>query len=320
VAETPRQYDCIVAGSCVLDILARPVNLDEPIGAGRLHVTGPLTLSGGGITSNAGITMAKLGMRVGIFSYVGDDRWGAIIRELLRDNGVDDAPLLTHPDQPTSTTVVAVDDAGERSFLHCVGAPKTMTAATFLDHVDLFAATGWLLLGYYSLMPNLEADLPAVLARIRATGCRCALDAAGDGGRMQPLDVILPHLDAYVPSLAEARHQTGLDDPQRIIDRYRECGAPGLLGVKLGREGVLLSPQAGVYEPVATVAAPGPVIDTTGAGDSFYAGLLAGLIRGLPLEQAGRLGAAVAACVVTAMGGHAGARDYDATAALAGIA
>src|SRR5690606_27092181 len=123
---------------------------------------------------------------------------------------------------------------------------------------------------------------------------RTALDAAGRGGTMQPLDRILPNLDVYVPSLAEAQHQTGLSDPQRMIEMYRDCGAPGLLGVKLGRQGVLLSPAAGEYIHVPVVQPPGEVIDTTGAGDSFYAGLLAGLLRGLSVEQAGRLGAATA--------------------------
>ena len=56
---------------------------------------------------------------------------------------------------------------------------------------------------------------------------------------------ILPHLDVYCPSRAEAEHQTGQTDPQKIIDTFRQCGAPGLLGVKLGSEGALLSPGGG---------------------------------------------------------------------------
>ena len=65
---------------------------------------------------------------------------------------------------------------------------------------------------------------------------------------------------------------------------------------------------------------PGKVIDTTGAGDSFFAGLLAGMIRGLDIESAGRLGAAAAGCCVTSVGGSTGGRDYEFTARLAGIA
>ncbi len=312
-------YDCIVAGSCVVDLLCRPVSLSQPIGAGVLHLVDPIILTGGGICSNSGITMARLGMKVGVLSYVGNDAWGPVVRNLYKSEGVDDSLLATHPTGATSTTVVTIDSTGERSFLHCVGAPKLLNARAILDRLDVFARTKMFLLGYYSLMPNLENELPEVFAKIRETGCKTALDAAGAGGTMQPLDRILPQLDVYIPSLNEAQHQTGLDDPRKIIETYRKCGAPGLLGVKLGKRGVLLSEKAGDFVEVPVVAAPGPVVDTTGAGDSFYAGLLTGLARGLPVAKAGRLGAAAGACCVTAMGGCTGGRSYGETAKLAGL-
>ncbi len=319
MAQTKKQYDCIISGSCVVDVLVRPVHLDRPIGGGVLRAAEPLQISGGGITCNSGITMTKLGMSIGIFSYVGDDAWGPIIRDILRKNGIDDSPLLVHPTEATSTTAALIDDDGERSFYHCVGAPKTLNAGAFLDHLDLFAKTRMLLIGYYSLMPNLQNDLPRVFKELRAVGCKTAMDAAGDGGGMKPLDRILPELDIYVPSFAEARHQTGYDDPRKIIDTYRVCGAPGVLGVKLGREGVLLSPSDREFIEVPVAEPPGGVVDTTGAGDSFYAGLLTGLLRGMSFKDAGRLGTAAGACCVTAVGGSAGARDFEFTANLAGI-
>jgi sugar/nucleoside kinase (ribokinase family) len=67
------------------------------------------------------------------------------------------------------------------------------------------------------------------------------------------------------------------------------------------------------------VPPPGPVLDTTGAGDCFYAGLLTGLLRGMSPAQAGRLGAATGACCVTGMGASAGLRDFDGTMRLAGL-
>jgi sugar/nucleoside kinase (ribokinase family) len=176
-----------------------------------------------------------------------------------------------------------------------------------------------MLIGYYSLMPNLDPDLPEVFAAIRKTGCRTAMDSAGDGGTLQPLDRILPYLDLYVPSYDEAKRQTGESDPQRILDVYRACGAPGMLGVKLGSKGALLSPAVGEYVEIAAVAPPGPVVDTTGAGDSFLAGLLTGLLKGFDAFRAGRLAAATGACCVTGYGATAGLRNYDQTAALAGL-
>ncbi len=314
-----KTIDCVLCGSCVVDILVRPVPLDVPIGGGRLLQTDPIEVTTGGIVSNAGIALARLGMRVTAFSYVGRDDWANVIRRKLTDEGVDAQHLMTHPTGATSTTAVMVDPSGERSFAHCVGAPKQMTKATFLDHLDLFARSRMTLIGYYSLMPNLELDLAEVCAAIRKTGCQTALDAAGEGGGMQPLDRILPHLDVYIPSRSEAVHQTGQTDPQRIIERYRQCGAPGLLGIKLGSEGALLSPAAGEFLELPAVRPPGPVVDTTGAGDAFYAGLLCGLLRGMSPSEAGRLAAAVGACCVTGLGASAGLRPYNETARLAGL-
>lgn len=312
-----KQFDCVLCGSCVLDILVRPVPLETAIGGGKLIQTDPIAVTTGGIVSNSGTALARLGMNVAAFSYVGHDDWAAVIRSKLQSESVDVEYLMTHPTGATSTTAVLVDSSGERSFAHCVGAPKLMTKATFLDNLSVFASSRMVLLGYYSLMPNLESDLAEVFAAIRETGCKTALDAAGDGGGMQPLDAILPHLDVYVPSRGEAEHQTGQSDPQKIIDIYRQCGAPGLLGVKLGSDGALLSPADGQYIEVPAVTPPGSIVDTTGAGDAFFAGLLCGLLRGMDTTDSGRLAAAVGACCVTGLGASAGLLDYQQTASLA---
>jgi sugar/nucleoside kinase (ribokinase family) len=314
-----QDIDAIVCGSCVVDVLVRPVPLETPIGGGQLVQTEPLLLTTGGIVSNAGITLARLGMRSAAFTYVGNDEWASVIRDRYTDEGIDATYLLAHESAPTSTTAVLIDPSGERSFMHAVGAPKLLDKQAFLSNLDFFARSRVMLLGYYSLLPNLQRDLPEVLAALRQTGCQTALDAAGDGGTIEPLAACLPCLDYYVPSFKEAAHQTGENDPQRIIAAYRTAGAPGLVGVKLGTDGALLSPRAGDFIEVSAVKPPGDVVDTTGAGDCFYGGLLAGILRGLSVAEAGKLAAAAGACCVTGLGATTVIRGYEETAKLAGI-
>lgn len=306
------KIDAIICGSCVLDIIARPVDLHQPIMGGSLHAVETPAALAGGITSNTGIAMARQGLRVGVASYVGEDRWGGVIRQTLDDEGIDSSLLLTHDTAPTSTTIVLVDQHGERSFLHAQGAPKQIDAGFFLDRLDAFTRANWIVLGYYPLIPKLIDDLPNVFEKIRQGGSRVMLESAGGldrGGAMRPLDRVLAQVDAYIPSLDEAVCQTGLsaaDDPRRMIEVYRRHTGQVLLGIKLGGErGVLLSPSADAFVLVPSVPAPGRVIDTTGAGDCFLAGLLTGLIRGLPMEDAGTMGCRVAAQCVTGVGGWA---------------
>ncbi len=302
-----------------MDVLVRPVELDAPIGAGRLVRTEPLILTTGGIVSNSGIAMARLGMKVGVMTYVGDDPWAEIIRDRYRAEGIDTTDLTAHSSAPTSTTAVLIDQQGERSFLHAVGAPKQLDKRAFLDRLDLFASSRVMLLGYYPLLPNLLDDLPEVLDAIQRAGCLTALDAAGDGGTLSPLDRCLPYLDIYVPSLAEASNQTGESDPRKIIAAYRDAGAKGLVGVKLGEAGALLSPHTNELVEVSAIPAPGDVVDTTGAGDCFFGGLLTGLLRELPLADAGALASAAGASCVTGLGATTAVRNFEATAKLAGI-
>ena len=145
------------------------------------------------------------------------------------------------------------------------------------------------------------------------------MDTAGGGGSLEPLDRILPLLDAYVPSWVEARSQTGQDDAEQMIRTYRDCGCRGLLGIKMGKRGALLSPPDGALIHVQPVSPPDAVVNTTGAGDCFFAGLITGLVRGLSIADSGRIAATAGACSVTQVSSAGGVRDWDATRRLAGL-
>ncbi|MFG0249919.1 MAG: carbohydrate kinase family protein [Phycisphaeraceae bacterium JB051] len=310
-----KTIDCITTGSCVLDILATPVNLDEPLNTKLVHKINPMQLCCGGLSCNSGLALAKLGFKTHIFTYVGDDPWGQMIRRMLKEEGVDTSLLLIHDSEPTSTTVVTIDASGQRAFIHCQGAAKRLNLKTCLAHMDTLSQSAFFLVGYYSLMPDLQDDLPRLFAALHDQDVQTVMDAAGDGGGMQPLDMILPHMDIYIPSLVEAKHQTSLRDPQMMIDVYRNAGCKGILGIKLGEQGVLLSGKSGQYLhlPVCELPEGEKVIDTTGAGDTFLAGFIAGRRKGMDMQQAGRLGTAVAACCVTAMGGSTAIKSLEQT-------
>ena len=305
--------DCIVCGTCVADILVRPVPLVHPVGGGRLFHVEPIAVTTGGIVCNSGTAMRRLGMRVAAASLVGDDLWGGVVRSRLAEEGIKTAAIDAHATLATSTTAVLIDPSGERSFAHHVGAPAALDLGFIRRHSAQWAESRLALVGYVGLLPGLEPVLTDALAAIHATGCRVALETGGSGGTLATVATALQHVDIYVPSLDEAIHQTGLEDPREIIACYRRHGAAGIVGVKMGTRGTLLSGHAGEILEIPCVAAPGPVADTTGAGDSFLAGLLTGILRDMPLRESGLLGAATAACCVTGVGAIAGLRSRDET-------
>ena len=84
-----KTFDCVLCGSCVVDLLVWPVPLTTPIGGGRLIPADPIGVTTGGIVSNSGIAMTRLGMRVAAFSLVGDDEWASVIRRRYAEEHVD---------------------------------------------------------------------------------------------------------------------------------------------------------------------------------------------------------------------------------------
>lgn len=312
-----RDIDCLICGTCVADILVRPVPLTEPIGGGKLIHVDPIQVVTGGVVCNTGIGMATLGMQIAAASLVGHDPWGEVIRGRLTAAGIDATPLTAHDTLGTSTTAVLIDPGGERSFAHHGGAPYAIDLAFVEGLAGHLARSRWALFGYVGLLPGLEPDLGQAMAAAKATGCLVALETGGSGGTLEQVAPALPHVDLYVPSLDEAVHQTGLSDPEAIIASYRSHGAAGIVGVKLGTQGALLSDEPGSMLRIPCITPPDRVLDTTGAGDAFLAGLLTGLLRSMPLGDAGLLAAANAACCVTGYGATAALRDFDATWQLA---
>lgn len=317
--EPSKPVDCIVCGTCVADILVRPVPLSAALGGGRLFHVEPIDVTTGGIVCNTGIAMRRLGMKVAASSVVGSDLWGEFVRSRLAAEGIETGAIESHEKLATSTTAVLIDPGGERTFAHHVGAPQALDVGFIRRMKPQFERSRVALVGYFGLLPALEPAMAEALGAIKASGCTVVLETGGSGGTLAELSPALPAVDVYVPSLDEAIHQTGLQDPRGIIACYREHGAAGIVGVKLGTRGVLLSPSAGEFLEIPCVAPPGPVADTTGAGDSFLAGLLTGMIRGLPLREAGLLGAATAACCVTGIGATAGLKSFEETRRLAGL-
>jgi sugar/nucleoside kinase (ribokinase family) len=318
-AETTLEIDCLVCGEVCVDVPVRPVPGVISLESLTTIKVDPIVMGAGGIVSNSGMAMARLGLRTSAMAYVGVDHWANVLRALFQSEGLNCDYLLTSDSSQTSVTVVLVDDSGEHTFAFHAGASKLFSARTVADHLDVFRRSRFALFGYYALFDTeFENDLPGILRSVRDAGCQVALDTAGGGGTLQPLDRILPQLDYYIPSYSEALSQTGEKEPRRMIETYRRFTSDTVLGIKLGDQGALLSRVDKDWIDVEPIDPPGPIVDTTGAGDSFYAGLIAGLCHDMPIDQAARIGAAAGACSITGISGVTAIRSFEETHKLIG--
>jgi ribokinase len=304
--------DAAVFGLIVADLLAEPMDLRRPPNPGGLAVLNSISLATGGNVCNTAIAMAKLGMSVAAAGLVGADILGTACVERMKQAGVDTSAVFVNNQSQTSSSIVAVEPSGERVFFHVPGVTALIDEQTFNRCIPIFSQCKWVQVGYFGLLPSLTPALPTVLAALRkaAPNTKIALDTVTPPASVDLLLPILPHLDMFAPSRSEARVLSGENDPAKMVAFFRRRMPRGLICIKLDSEGCYLDDgKSAVLVPTYKVN----VVDTTGAGDTWFGGLVACLIRGMPLEQAGRVANRAAADCCTALGGSAGVRSFDET-------
>ncbi len=88
------RFDCVVCGELCLDLPIRPINQHLPLRDMGMVRTDAIHPGGGGIVANSGMAMARLGLATAALACIGNDVWGDVLAELLRDAGLDTSHLL----------------------------------------------------------------------------------------------------------------------------------------------------------------------------------------------------------------------------------
>ena len=207
----------IVAGHICLDIT--PVfptqNVHKPgdiLIPGKLLNVGPAEVHAGGAVVNTGIAMKLMGADVSLMGKIGEDAFGSMVRETLRQYDAD-RDMLVSPDEDTSYTVVLAMPGIDRIFLHHPGANDTFCASDIpqqaLEEAALFH------FGYPPLMRSMYehegSELVKMMRRVREAGAAASLDlaavdpasAAGAADWRRILEKVLPYVDIFVPSVEE---------------------------------------------------------------------------------------------------------------------
>ena len=301
----------VCVGPHIVDVLVRPVTA-IPAGQGGALVE-QLRITAAGTAAGTAVDLAKLGAAVTSVGAVGDDTVGSLLRILLEQHGVDASRLVVRPGLATSATVLPIRPNGERPSLHLPGATATLTGAD-IDMALVAEADALHLGGPDVLGPFTDDAGPALLAHAREHGTTTTVDllrSATDPALLDRLTPLLGSVDYFLPNDDQIRGLTGLDDLEAAARAVRERGV-GTVIVTMGGEGSLLvGPGAAERLPAFSC----DVVDTTGCGDAFVAGLLVGLHQGWEVRLAAALGTASAGLVATGLGSDAGVVDLPTTIA-----
>ena len=317
---TPRapgpELDLVVIGDCNPDVLVTGRDVTPAFGQQERLVDG-IGLGIGGAAAITAVAAARLGLRSALVAAIGDDPAGDFMLGQLAAAGVDTAAVVVRPGQPTGMTV-ALSRGNDRAILTATGAMSTLTAADIPG--DLIRRARHLhVSSYFLLERSLGPGLPAVLRAARRGGTTTSLDTNWDpelrwGG--DTLGACLAETDVLLPSEAEARHLSGAAAIGPAAAALNGRG-PRVV-VKLGARGALCADGQRWHRIELPARLDHPVVDTTGAGDCFNAGLIAGLRRGLDLPEAAALGCAAGTASTAAVGGSGARIELTAVLALAG--
>jgi len=291
--------DVLCFGNLQLDVLCRPAPaLQEP---GSLHRVDDISFALSGNGANVAAILGRLGIPVDLAGHGGADLVGEQLRATLAALGVGTDTLPRHPFAGTGTSVIALAPDGERSVLYVNGANALFDLAAVPD--DWLRGRRVVSVGSVFVLPQFTgAAVGQLFSRARAQGATTVLNVCWDDeGRGLPfLAPALAEADVFVLSLDEGRQLTGRDAPEDML-RLLEERTRGAVVLTLGARGCLLRGERGLaYVP----AIPVDAVDCTGAGDSFVAGFIAGLVDGRPFDACARLGCRVAAYAVTGPGAY----------------
>lgn len=258
----------------------------------------------GGSPANVLVNLQRLNNTTAFISRVGRDDFGEYLIDILKEENIN-LDCLQYDDQ-AATPIIFVNKSKETpSWLPYRGADINIEEKKNI--YDKIKQTAIYFIGSFILSQNPARD--TALKSIEYAldnnkiiafdpSFRASLWSDSKKGK-KIIKEIISESDFIKPSLDDAFHLFGKNTPKDYLKKYHDNGA-SIVILTLGKDGVLVSD--GKTEPLHIPVFSKKVIDVTGAGDSFWSGFLSGVLRGLKIKEAAKLGNAVAAFKIQGIG------------------
>jgi 5-dehydro-2-deoxygluconokinase len=312
-----RRLDLITVGRSSVDLYGEQVG-------GRLEDMGSFAKYVGGSPTNTAVGAARLGLRAGLLTRVGDDHFGRFIREELVRCGVDVSGVISDPQRLTALAVLGIRD--ERHFpllFYRENCADMALCEADVDPAFISRAGAVLINGTHLSQPGVRAASRKAVELARAAGGRVIFDidyrpvlwglTAPDAGENRyvtsaavtaRLQDVAPLCHLIVGTEEEFHILGGSTDTMAALRAVRAL-TPAVLVCKLGADGCAAFEGEVGATLESGVRAPGfdvEVFNILGAGDAFMSGFLRGWLAGMPIETCCRYGNACGAIVVSRHG------------------
>ena len=295
--------EVVIVGTALTDLQVYPVT--KSIAQEVSYPAEKMVWTVGGDALNEATIITRLGHEVRMVSCIGDDGAGDLILRHGRENGIDTSYLKRDRKKRTAIHVGLIWADGERTFINDKGG-SVWTCGQ--DDMDLAALDEGSILSFASIFNNPRLDGAFMLdlfSQAKAKGMTiCADIVKGKRGEtLADVQDALGYIDYFFPNLDEAKALTGMEDMDEIADRLLALGVKHVV-MKIGKKGCLVKGEGRRF--IVSGYPHSNCIDTTGAGDNFASGFIAGLLEGRDLEGCARLANCTASLAVEAIGATRG--------------
>lgn len=256
----------------------------------------PYSLSLGGSAGNTIRAMARLGCEVGFIGKVGEDKTGDFYIQALTNLSIE--PCIFRGQEKSGKCVSLVSADGERTLVTHLGAALELEA----EEIDAAIFEGYDCLYVEGYLVQNHALIERAAAVAKQCGLKVAIDLASFNVVAENLEflrrLVSEYVDIVFANEDEAKTFTCEGEPVNALQRISEMCE--LAVVKIGTKGALIKCNGEVIH--VGIMAAAKRVDTTGAGDFYAAGFMAGLCQGLTLRQCGTVGAITAGKVIEVVG------------------
>jgi 2-dehydro-3-deoxygluconokinase len=252
-----------------------------------------------GDSLNILVAAARLGTTTGYITRLGDDPFAGYLLNAWRNEGIDVSQVKVVAGF-NAVHFIAQLPGGDREFVYYRkgSAPSTLEPS---DLDDAYLASARIVHASGIAQAISDSARRTVLAAVEtasAHGIAVSYDPNyrhqlwGSEDARRAMEELLPHVTYFLPSApADTEPLFGTSDARQVVDTALSRGVK-VVAVKRGEHGAMVGTEHEVFEMPAYV--PGPVVDTTGAGDAFNGGFLHGLLKGMSTRDAASLGSIAA--------------------------